>query len=426
MFFLFIFLLVHGLAWDLNEALQTILDDKASFYNCTMAFGFHNNTHSFQMVSGKVSRDDSSRDLIASDRFVWGSVTKVATGSSVLRLAEQSKISLTDSIVPYIDPFLKSTMPKLGSLENLFGPKVSKVTVRDLLAMRSGVPDFDTAKPWPTPVDPFRATVYANPDIEYTPEVLLSQPWVKTGKLDFDPGYCDRMKYGNCYSSTNFILLGILLAQNAKATSWDNFDQMNAFPEAVQDLLPNTKFAVHGAPSKYTELNGYDLTDYNKQKEPKDVFNISGVYSGWTASDITAPVGDIAALVYEVYGPNERIVSKATQDAMYEASNGTGYGMATFNLTGHTGLEIPDPNRIAMGHLGATYGYQSIVAYFPGPEFSLAIGSNIERDYQEQPSDAMCGLYRTILAHQQGRTKPKCEYIKSYYHGGCKCTYPDH
>ena len=42
---------------------------------------------------------------------------------------------------------------------------------------------------------------------------------------------------------------------------------------------------------------------------------------------------------------------------MYDASTETGYGLATFNLTGHTGLKEPDPNRIAMGHLGATYGY---------------------------------------------------------------------
>jgi hypothetical protein len=66
---------------------------------------------------------------------------------------------------------------------------------------------------------------------------------------------------------------------------------------------------------------------------------------------------------------------------MYDTSSYTGYGLATFNLTGHTGLKEPDQNRIAMGHLGATYGYQSIVAYFPGPDFALAIGSSIERDF---------------------------------------------
>jgi hypothetical protein len=95
------------------------------------------------------------------------------------------------------------------------------------------------------------------------------------------------------------------------------------------------------------------------------VYGVRGVFAGWTASDLTASGGDVAALIYEVYGPNNRIVNKTTQALMYNTSSETGYGLATFNLTGHTGLKNPDPNRVAYGHLGATYGYQSIVVYFP-------------------------------------------------------------
>ena len=90
--------------------------------------------------------------------------------------------------------------------------------------MKSGVPDFDTAKPWPKPVDPFRATVYENPTKVYGPAELLSEPWVKTGSLDFSPGDCDTKKYGNCYSSTNFVLLGMILASQSGASSWEKFD----------------------------------------------------------------------------------------------------------------------------------------------------------------------------------------------------------
>lgn len=212
------------LGWELKPALQKIIEEKAEFYNCTMAFGYHNETDEYQMVSGDTDRT-SGKKIATDTKFVWGSVTKVATGSAVLRLAESGAISLSDPIVPLIDPFIKKSMPKLVSLENLFGSEVKDVTVRDLLGMKSGIPDFDTEEPrgHGGPVDPFRATVYANPQSEYGPEELLSLSWVKTGKLDFTPGKCDRLRYFNCYSSTNYVLLGLLLANHAGAESWEEY-----------------------------------------------------------------------------------------------------------------------------------------------------------------------------------------------------------
>ena len=99
-----------------------------------------------------------------------GSVTKVTTGVGILRLANEGKIKLTDAIPQHIDPFLakcKQADPSLNytSLSDLFGPDVSKVTVRDLLSMRSGIPDFDTANPGRNPTDSLRATLYKVPNL---------------------------------------------------------------------------------------------------------------------------------------------------------------------------------------------------------------------------------------------------------------------
>ena len=75
-----------------------------------------------------------------------------------------------DPVAPLVDPYLAHLMragaqPKQNftSLRELFGPGVDAVTVRQLLAMESGIPDFDTAKPWPKPLDPLRAALYARP-----------------------------------------------------------------------------------------------------------------------------------------------------------------------------------------------------------------------------------------------------------------------
>lgn len=100
---------------------------------------------------------------------------------------------------------------------------------------------------------------------------------------------------------------------------------------------------------------------------------------------------------------------------MYAESNLTGYGLATFNLTRMT------PHDVAYGHLGATYGYQSVVVYIPSLTMSVAIGTNIESDEQSQPADVFCSVYNTAKAILQGNPVPKCTYKRGYWSGGCKC-----
>ena len=90
-------------------------------------------------------------------------------------------------------------------------------------------------------------------------------------------------------------------------------------------------------------------------------------------------------------------------------------GLATFNLTRLT------PHDVAYGHLGATYGYQSIVVYVPSLELSIAIGTNIERDHQDQPQDVFCHVYNTAKAILQGQPVPTCTFKSGYWNAGCDC-----
>ena len=90
-------------------------------------------------------------------------------------------------------------------------------------------------------------------------------------------------------------------------------------------------------------------------------------------------------------------------------------GLATFNLT------LLTPHDVAYGHLGATYGYQSIVVYVPSLELSIAIGTNIERDHQDQPQDVFCHVYNTAKAILQGQPVPTCTFKSGYWNAGCDC-----
>ena len=255
---------------------------------------------------------------------------------------------------------------------------------------------------------------YAHPSRSYSPTYLLSLPWVATGSLQFSPGACDTRKYYNCYSSSNFVLLGLLLAQLAGADDWTTFAQQAPLAPAAPDFT-DVQFAVTGAPAAFTGVKGYDTTHYNNNTKAIDVSGISGVFGGWTAADFVAPAADAAALAQDLYGPSHKLVSAALAQRMYDESSLTGYGLATFNLTRLT------PHDVAMGHLGATYGYQSVVAYVPKVELAVAVGTNIERDEQDQPADVFCHVYNTAAAILQGLPVPTCTYSRGYWSGGCKC-----
>ena len=213
-----------------------------------------------------------------------------------------------------------------ASLKDLWGDEVEKITVRDLLGMTSGVPDYDTASPTGRePTDSFRADAYAHPTKSYSPTQLLSVPWVRTNKLIFTPGVCDRQKYGNCYSSTNYVLLGLLLANHAGASSWETYDQHASIKGAEADFH-NMTFAVTGAPDQWTTMRGYDTTA-NNNTGSIDVSAVA-VFSSWTASDLVMDALDVANLAHDVYGPEYKLVSKYV-DQMYASSTATGYGLST-------------------------------------------------------------------------------------------------
>lgn len=58
------------------------------------------------MASGIIDREGQI-NAKPSDPYVWGSVTKMTTGTGVLRLIEEGKISYDSKAAPLIDPFLK-------------------------------------------------------------------------------------------------------------------------------------------------------------------------------------------------------------------------------------------------------------------------------------------------------------------------------
>merc|ERR1719253_1098607 len=128
--------------------------------------------------------------------------------------------------------------------------------------MTAGVPDFDTATPcYPQPcesTDSLRAALYKTPSQGMSPTQLMNVPWVKHHWNKCVKTWAPEPF---CYSSTNFMLLGLILAEHGNATSWKDYDQSRSLPPSMQGKV---KFAVSGGPSEYTNVHGYDRTAYNQ------------------------------------------------------------------------------------------------------------------------------------------------------------------
>eukprot|EP00040_Diaphanoeca_grandis_P003591 m.25333 g.25333 ORF g.25333 m.25333 type:complete len:486 (-) comp14960_c0_seq1:458-1915(-) len=415
---------LEALREELTKSLQEIANDKVKKYNCGFAIGMHGPGGFSTSVAAGTDIPSGTVPITPMSKFIWGSVTKMVTGVNIIRDHNAGKFSVDDKVFTILDPYFKSKSFK--TMEQLFGPVANNVSIRNLATMTSGIPDFDTAKPDnkdpSKSTDPFRKEVYDTPARDWGPFDLLSVPWVAKGSMDFAPGN------QTSYSSTNFVLLGLVLAAT-RGVEWDKFDQGAWRPQTsiANGLLNNTKWGVTGvAPNTFTNVHGFDQTSYNGHNSSAvpgtDVSAVHGVFAGWTASDIVAPVGDIAQLAYAIYGdrgPNA-IVTPANVSMM---TKGDFYGFSTFLLSEFTGQPTDGPHDYGTcwGHLGATYGWNSVVQYMPTLNISISVATNVESNFQAQPSDAFCVAYNRVKQIILNETRSDCVYDASGYFGSCLC-----
>jgi CubicO group peptidase (beta-lactamase class C family) len=418
----------------LKKDVQAIVDASSAKYNCSFSVAVKN--PGLGLLSW-----DSGDGLTEDSRFAWGSITKMWTGASIMQLVAEDTLELEQKIAPVVDAQLKLMkeagfpgMTNWSTLEDLYGPEVAGVTLHNLLHMQSGIPDFDTANPsrHGPDLDPFRATVYAEPTHSWVETTLMSEPWVAQQKLASVPGK------GFHYSTTNFGILGLILANKAGHSDYRKFDQSTFLPAALlAKVSKDIDWAVSGTPRDHGVVAGFDRTDYNGQDPVKNpggvsVVDVAGVFAGYSGADFVGSPSAVAEMGYALWGSTSELVPKEFRDLMVPDINSTDfvksfYGLASQNvglmgITGGSG-HPSDPLSVAYGHLGATYGYDSIYGYNPTLDSGIAVATNIETAGQVQPADAFCGVYNRVKNFMLKEPVQNCTYVTSGYYGGkCNCT----
>lgn len=413
----------------LQQTLDAIAKEKAAQYNCSISIAARSTDDAISAAAGVVDFGTMAKAKVT-DKYAWGSCTKMLTAASIMNLVSKGVFTLDHTISSLVNDVLgkmKELSPKqnFSKVEDLWGGNVTNTTIRMLLGMHSGVPDFDTANPQPgkAALDPLRVQLYSTPNISESPAELMSVPWVAQHWVDCIHGHHGPPGAQFCYSSTNFMLLGYVMAQYQKLADWKDLDQGALLPD---DLKKDIVFAKDGTPVSYGSARGYDRTSYNMPKgshNDHDNGDVKGVFSGWTASNLVSTAAAMANLTWEIYN-TERFAPKELRDQMIPPKPSffhpiSLYGLGTFNLGTQTGQK-GDYGK-GYGHLGATYGYNSVSGYFPALNITLSVGTNIETDDQVQPADTMCFAYNAIAGAILGQNITCTFKSAGFYGGACKC-----
>lgn len=243
-----------------------------------------------------------------------GSVTKTFTGTLILQLAADGRLSLDDPIGKYVSDI----------------PNGSKVTIRELADMTSGLASYTLDDQW-------QKVFFGDPKAVWTPDQLVDI----ARKLDplFAPGE------NFDYSNTNTILLGKVVE---KVTGHSYADELRT--RIFEPLgLSNTSFPGPSAAFPSPHAQGYTLQANDATPEhPVNATDWNPSW-GWSAGEIISTARDL--LVYDrALATGQGLLPPTAQEERLTSfpgdSSSPSYGLGitcSAGWVGHTG-ELPGFN----------------------------------------------------------------------------------
>ncbi|MCW2279125.1 serine hydrolase [Heliophilum fasciatum] len=277
------------------------------------------------------------------EHFRIGSVTKTFVAAMVLKLDDDSTVDL--DVYRPINTYLGDNVV----------PNADKITVAQLLNHTSGLPDYSLSPG-------FLTQAQTDPMHQWKPQELVEL--VKSEELLSPPGTAFH------YSSTNYILLGMLIQ---KITGEESLAK-TIKTYLLEPLGLNETYLAEDiffdlgtmAPLKEPYIHGFmqippfpDLVDFT-------AYSPSGA---WAAGGMVSTVDDLAKWFRLLLKPGE-VLSEAAYTKM--VSNPVPAPM--FGPTTQFGLGIgiiPTPVGPFFGHFGDVPGYSTTVGYLPGQDLVI-------------------------------------------------------
>jgi peptidoglycan/LPS O-acetylase OafA/YrhL/CubicO group peptidase (beta-lactamase class C family) len=295
-------------------------------------------------ASGIADRRDG-RPMEPDNLLHISSITKMFTAVVVLQLAQEGRIDLDAPIgtwLPEIVPFAEQT------------------TVRHLLSHTSGIFDY-------LEDSEFFIEAYQNPERTYTPPELVDM--VDQYGAAFEPGSDGAWKY----SSTNYVILGMLVEQVTGRALADEMRQRIVAPLE----LTHTFFAP------YEAIAGTLAQGYIDNSDRADV-SMTFVFA---TGNIISTAADLRRFTDSLFGGRllnaESLVMMTTMMdtggayEMPELQYGLGLMGARLAVApGPDGAPRPDELSTVLGHIGGIAGFRAAVWRVPQSGITIALGLN--------------------------------------------------
>lgn len=253
-----------------------------------------------------------------------GSVTKTFTGTLILQLAQQKRLSLSDPISKYVAGI----------------PNGDRITIAMLANMTSGIAGYYTR--------PFLEKYFGDPSTIFTPQQLVA--YGVAASPIFSPG----AKFD--YSNTNTVLLGEVIEKVTGEPVAQVLQRRILTPLGLSNTsFPDTSPAI---PAPYPQ--GYTLQGSEDPQHPIDATGWSPSF-GWTAGGMISTLADM--LTYDrALGSGQGLLSSATQTKRLDSfPRPAGYGLAIGCIDGW------------VGHTGELPGFNSSVYYDTASDTSVVV-----------------------------------------------------
>jgi len=242
--FVTLFLSTCGAQDDVQEKFQRLVQTLSLHYNVSISLAI-------KLDSGEefAAAHGHTQKVTTSSLIPCGSAAKPFTAVGILRLADAGLLGLDTPISSIIDPW--HARQSIPSLREIFkDARISSVTSRQLIAMKSGIVDYNNS-------GMFDWTLQ-HPSLDYLPMHYISdagkQPFM------FDPDT------SASYTSNGYVLAGMVLAAVQNVSTWRDMDQMAAVGPIDGEPLKNTLFMKDGRCSQHAGVtHQYTVRDRRPQ-----------------------------------------------------------------------------------------------------------------------------------------------------------------
>lgn len=281
--------------------------------------------------------DYNSNVLIAQQNLFWmNSITKSFTAALALKLINAGQLNLNEPITNYL--------PEYKNWNN--------ITVKELLNQTSGIYDYIDSPGW-------FDNLVKDPNRIWQPEELVAIAYKKP--LYFKPGT------GWHYSNTNYVLLGMIIANVTGKSMDESFSKQFFIPLK----LDQTFYIVGNVPNniKNKLVHGYyqtiDVTNQNPSwsQAAGGIISNTGNMAMWFHDLMSGEV-----LSNSEFSMMTTLVSDTTGAPVGLNTKNDAYGMGIFY--GHIDAEplwfVP----------GLSSGYSSLVIYLPRQHMTYAVAIN--------------------------------------------------